>query len=93
MIYVDDLQDRGWRYGPNCHLLSDDLSETGLTHLHLFAAAIGLQRRYFQAGSYPHYDLNKRLRTLAIAYGATAVSCKEIVRVMQIGRQKLSGAA
>jgi hypothetical protein len=92
VIVVDDLVDRGWRYGANCHLLADDLAPDGLAALHALAARIGLRRAYFQPASYPHYDLTAGQRAAALAAGATAVSCREVVRIMREARRKARGA-
>ena len=79
MIYVDELRDRGWRYGPNCHMATDDLSEAGLHALHLLALAIGLHRSDYQPKSFPHYDLTGKLRQRAIECGAVGVTGREMV--------------
>lgn len=91
MIYVDDLVDRGWRYGANCHMTTDDVSEAGLEALHAMAKQIGLKWEYFQdstKASWPHYDLNTRMRGLAIAAGATPITCRELAMMTRRIRQE-----
>ena len=89
-IYVDVLVDRGWRFGPNCHMATDDLSEAGLHALHLFALAIGLHRSDFQPKSFPHYDLTGKLRERAIACGAVAVTQREMVGMIRQARKQVT---
>jgi hypothetical protein len=44
---------RGWaRQSVTCHLVADTIEE-----LHEAAANLGLKREWYQATSYPHYDL------------------------------------
>lgn len=59
------------------HLVSIDLDE-----LHRFAAAIGLNRSWFQnsAGKIPHYDLMGRMRRRAIQAGASLVTSQEMIK-------------
>ena len=93
MIVVDELVPRGWRYGPNCHMATDDLSPAGLSVLHALATKIGLRRSYFQPSSYPHYDLNASKRALAIEYGATPVTCQELALLIRRVRQEGKASA
>ena len=76
-VYVDDarLPFRGMLM---CHMLADSLDE-----LHAMAAAIGMQRRWFQPVSFPHYDLDLERRGAAVALGAVEVDRRGIVRVMR----------
>ena len=73
-IYVDRLSptisNRKWPYDEGCHLLADTEEE-----LHEFASKIlGLKRSYFQKHvRYPHYDLTKNIRKLAVEKGAIEV--------------------
>jgi hypothetical protein len=66
-VYVDKLVERGWRLGPNCHLLAD-----GLDELNAFAARLGLRRAWLQRSrtGVPHYDLVAAKRALAVRLGA-----------------------
>ena len=61
---------RGRRFA---HLVSD----RSAAELHAFAAALGLQRRWYQGD---HYDLPSHLRERAIELGAEPVSAAELVR-------------
>jgi hypothetical protein len=71
MIYVDSavwpLRGELW-----AHLISD----ASYDELHDFAAGLGIPRRAFQGD---HYDVPDRLRTQAIARGATAIGSRELV--------------
>lgn len=89
-IYVDVPVDRGWRFGPNCHMATDDLSEAGLQALHMLALAIGLHRSDFQPKSFPHYDLTGKLRERAIECGAVAVTCNDMVQMIRQARKQVS---
>jgi Protein of unknown function (DUF4031) len=54
-----------------CHMLADTLEE-----LHTMADSLGV-RRWFQAeGSFPHYDICRSKRQLAIALGAIELKDK-----------------
>ncbi|MEX2551020.1 MAG: DUF4031 domain-containing protein [Nitriliruptoraceae bacterium] len=55
------------------HLVSDHSYD----ELHAFAAALGLQRRWFEGD---HYDVPTEVREQAIARGAEPVSAAELVR-------------
>lgn len=94
-IYVDELVDRGWRYGPNCHMVTDDLSEAGIDALHAMAKQIGLKRTYFQdkKASWKHYDLNAHMRELAVKAGAIEVTCREWAMKARQIRQEMRAAA
>jgi hypothetical protein len=68
-VYVDTaihpLRDRLM-----CHMFSPDLEE-----LHAMAQRIGIERRWFQdpermTVSWPHYDIDKPRRSLAVSFGA-----------------------
>jgi hypothetical protein len=74
-VYVDPLIDYGWKLGPSCHLISDDLDE-----LHEFAQKIGMKRSWFQNDnqSLPHYDLTGNKRRQAIKNGAIELTREEM---------------
>lgn len=79
--YVDKLHDYGWRLGPSCHLIADTQEE-----LHQVAAAVGMQRRWFQAppkASAPHYDLVASRRKRAVELGAVELDRRGFVEVVQ----------
>ncbi len=71
MILVDDavwpFRGESW-----AHLVSD----SSYDELHAFATGLGIPRRGFQGD---HYDVPDRLRTVAIAQGATPVGSRELV--------------
>jgi hypothetical protein len=58
-----------------CHMMADSLDE-----LHAMAEKIGMQRKWFQQGKYPHYDICKQTRKLAVSNGALEVSSKDLIR-------------
>lgn len=81
-VYIDPqskcLVSRAWRWPTSCHMFSDSLEE-----LHAFAARIGLRREWFQLshGTFPHYDLHKYRRRLAIANGAIELDRRTAVEM------------
>lgn len=72
-VYVDDPV---WPFGRMimCHMLADTEAE-----LHAMAARIGIQRRWFQGDKYPHYDICKSKRALAVAAGAIEIDRRQFV--------------
>ena len=71
-VYVDFLIDYGWKYGPSCHMMADEMEE-----LFLFAESIGLKRSWLddKAGSLvPHFDLTRGKRELALKKGAIEIT-------------------
>lgn len=79
-VYVDALIDYGinrevWKWGASCHLFADTIEE-----LHVFAAQIGMRRRWFQDKDLPHYDLTTRRRRAAVALGAVELNREEVAR-------------
>lgn len=63
-----------------CHMISDLPGQAGIDELHTFAARLGLKRSWFQdKPRWPHYDLSKNMRRLAIRYGAQSVTAREMV--------------
>jgi len=70
-------------------MMTDDLTEAGLSELHAMAEAIGLRRHRFQnRPNMPHYDLTPCCRLLALAMGAVEVSSMELARRCFRGRRK-----
>lgn len=61
-----------------CHMIADTLDE-----LHGMAAKIGMRRDWFQHGSFPHYDVCKSRRALAVGFGAIEVDRRGLVNVMR----------
>ncbi len=69
-----------------CHMLADTPEE-----LHAMADRIGVARRWFQAkASFPHYDIAKSKRALAVQAGA--VECDRSALVAAIQRIRASRA-
>jgi hypothetical protein len=61
-----------------CHMIADTLDE-----LHAMAELIGMKRAWFQPKSFPHYDVCKMRRSIAIENGAIEVDRRELVRKMR----------
>ena len=78
-VYVDDMRAPYGRM-VMCHMISDDLGE-----LHEMAGHIGVARRWFQGD---HYDVCLAKRALAVRFGATEVTVRELARI----RRALRGA-
>lgn len=76
-VYVDDpiWPFRGMLM---CHMLADTDEE-----LHAMAGRIGIQRRWFQGDKYPHYDICKSKRALAVAAGAIEIDRRQFVTLAQ----------
>jgi hypothetical protein len=69
MIYVDQFPGKGWgEWNGGGHMLCTDLNE-----LHEMAKQIGLRRSWFQDKGYPHYDVTRSKRALAVAAGAVEI--------------------
>lgn len=72
--YVDEAVWE-WRGQLWCHLLADSLDE-----LHDFAQSIGLKKEWFQGHTkYPHYDMNKNRRYVAVKKGAIEIDKKTTI--------------
>lgn len=85
-IVVDELQKWPTKIktfaAGSCHLMieHDEHGQLDLEGLHAFAKSIGLDRRWFQPRSSPHYDLNASKRKLALAMGAVFVpGCEQAI--------------
>lgn len=63
------------------HMLADSIEE-----LHAMADRVGLKREWFQSHSTPHYDLCQTKRALAIKFGATVISRREVVKLIRAWR-------
>lgn len=62
-----------------CHLIADTLEE-----LHAMADRIGIDRKHYQSeASFPHYDICKSKRILAVEAGAKMVNRRQLVEVMR----------
>lgn len=76
-VYVDAPHHRVGRM-VMCHMLADSVDE-----LMTMADRIGVDRKWFQPASHPHFDICKTKRAQAIAAGAVEVSNRELVDVMR----------
>lgn len=68
-----------WPYGRMmmCHLVADDVDT-----LHAMADKIGVSRRWFQnKPGFPHYDICKAKRELAVGFGAIEISRRQLVEI------------
>lgn len=73
-IYVDQYPGTDWgKWTGGGHLLGTDLAE-----LHKFARLLGLKRAWFQDRTFPHYDLVRSKRKLALQNGAVAIEPGEL---------------
>ena len=70
-VYVDGERNRFGRM-IMCHMFADSLAE-----LHQMAAAIGMDRDWFQPISFPHYDVSLTRRAEAVRRGAVEVDRRE----------------
>lgn len=59
-----------------CHMLADTEEE-----LHSMADRIGINRKWFQNDRYPHYDICKSKRAIAIQNGAMEIDRKQFVKL------------
>ena len=84
-VYVDMARNRYGRMLMS-HMVADTLDE-----LHAMANAIGIERRWFQSGSTPHYDICQAKRILAIEHGAKVIDRRNLVTIIR--RLRLSGKA
>lgn len=78
MVYVDSYFAPYGRMQMS-HMIADTLEE-----LHSMADKIGVARRWFQGqASFPHYDVCKSKRELAIAFGAMPLEKRPFVMKMR----------
>lgn len=90
-VYVDDpIHHFGQMI--MCHMFSPDLDE-----LFRMATTIGVKHRWFQDPnvsskiSWPHFDIAKSKRALAVKAGAVEVDRYQMVAIAQIVRNKFYG--
>ena len=62
-----------WRGRRWAHMISD----SGYDELHRFAQGLGKHRLAFQGD---HYDVDEEMRTAAVAAGAMATDCRDLLR-------------
>lgn len=88
-VYVDELttvcvRSKKWPYSQACHLVADSVEE-----LHYFAGRIKLKPSWFHdQSSFPHYDLTKNFRLLAVKLGAIEIVKEELVDIMRTFRAR-----
>lgn len=82
-VYVDSMR-AGYGRMKMCHMLADSVAE-----LMEMADRIGVDRKWFQATSHPHFDVCLAKRKLAVAAGAIEVDRYGIVAVMKRHRAKI----
>lgn len=81
-VYVDAPI---WPYGRMmmCHMLADTLDE-----LHAMADTVGVKRKWFQdKPGFPHYDICKAKRGIAVANGAIEIDRKRFVELVRRNRK------
>lgn len=77
-VYVDAAI---WPYGrmTMCHMLADNLED-----LHAMADKIGVARRWFQnKPEFPHYDICKAKRAMAVQIGAVEIDRRQFVALVK----------
>lgn len=72
-VYVDESV---WPLGRMvmCHMLADSVEE-----LHTMADKIGVARKWFQSKRFPHYDICKSKRAVAVKLGAVEINRRQFV--------------
>lgn len=76
-VYVDRARNAFGRM-KMCHMLADTLEE-----LHVMADKIGIQRKWFQNGGTPHYDICQSKRELALKNGALEADRYKVVELVR----------
>ena len=76
-VYVDK-EKNGYGYMKMCHMTA-----TSLTELHAMADTIGINRKWFQDKSIPHYDICQSKKRLAIQNGAIEVDAKTMIKILR----------
>ena len=82
-VYVDHARNPFGRM-LMCHMVAD-----GIEELLMISDRIGLARRHFQSGSFPHSDLSQSYRARAVIAGAVEVDRRGLVAVMRAYRARL----
>jgi hypothetical protein len=76
-VYVDTMRAH-FKGMLMCHMIADSEQE-----LHAMAAAIGMQRKWYQRD---HYDISMELKQLAIQRGAREIGMRELAAMVFLGR-------
>lgn len=82
-VYVDNARIPYRRMLMN-HMIADDVDD-----LFDMADRLGLARRHFQNGSFPHFDVSAGYRERALRLGAVPVDRYGLVDVMKRYRERL----
>jgi hypothetical protein len=77
MVYVDEPI---WKK-PNGKMRYSHMTADSLMELHSFAKLIGVGRCWFHRGSHPHYDINEKHFSIAIANGAKVIKSRQLVEI------------
>lgn len=80
-VYVDNMRANYGRM-KMCHMVADSMVE-----LLAMADKIGVQRKWFQPLSHPHFDVSLTKRTSAIMHGAIQVDRHGLVAAMKRHRE------
>lgn len=78
-IYVDQPQKWPGKKGEWCHMITDG----AIDDLHIMALAIGLKPAWYQADSFPHYDLTPSKREKAVRLGAVECDRQRFVEIIR----------
>lgn len=76
-VYVDNMK-ASYRRMKMCHMVADSIDE-----LLDMADKIGMQRKWLQPLSHPHFDVSLTRRALAVAHGAIQVDRRELYSAMK----------
>ena len=74
-VYVDEAI-WPYRHMIMCHMVADRIED-----LHAMADKIGVARKWFQNKRYPHYDICKTKRALAVGLGAIEIDRNQFVEI------------
>ena len=78
MVYVDNMEAPFGRM-IMCHMYADSIFE-----LHIMARNIGINKKWFQDKSgFPHYDICKSKKALAVRLGAKEITARELVTLVR----------
>lgn len=66
-----------------CHMVADSIAD-----LLTMADKIGVERKWFQVASHPHFDVCQSKRALAVTHGALEVDRRGLVAAMRRHRDK-----
>lgn len=83
MVYVDDAFIPYGRMKMS-HMIADSEIE-----LHAMAVKIGVDRKHFQCANYPHYDICKSKRAIAVKLGAVEITTRQLVDKCKVNAVKL----